>query len=264
MGQVANVLPAPLSTAQTSVADADSWNAFHNPAMLAYIRRVELAASFENRYFIKELSTKSVQAGLSTRYVNVGASFSHFGYSLYHEMLAGIDIARNFADKFAIGIGFDYYTAYVSALGEYQGALTGRIGLSLRLVDRLVIGFSSFNPFQNNIHTERVVKRLPSVYSLGTAYYFTPHLVWRTQIDKEISSRYRFATGFEYLMLQCIKVKLGGYVVEHFIPCLGFAFRVEDYSADLDCELNPILGLTTKITLSYSLGARGKKRGSKW
>ena len=168
-GQVAHVVPSARSVAQTAVADDASWNAFHNPAMLGYIRPVDLSVAYENRYLLKELSTKSIQAGFATPYVNVGASFSHFGYSLYHDMLMGIDVARDFGGKFALGLGFDYYMAYVAATGRYQGALLGRIGLSLRLVDRLVIGFSTFNPFQNNLRMELTTKRLPSVYSLGTA-----------------------------------------------------------------------------------------------
>lgn len=253
-GQVAHVVPSARSVAQTAVADDASWNAFHNPAMLGYIRPVDLSVAYENRYLLKELSTKSIQAGFATPYVNVGASFSHFGYSLYHDMLMGIDVARDFGGKFALGLGFDYYMAYVAATGRYQGALLGRIGLSLRLVDRLVIGFSTFNPFQNNLRMELTTKRLPSVYSLGTAFYILPELVWRTQADKEISSRYRFATGLEYSMLGHIRVKAGGYATGRiFVPCLGFAARVSDYSADLDCELNPVLGLTAKITLHYAL-----------
>ena len=256
-GQVAHVVPSARSVAQTAVADDASWNAFHNPAMLAYIQPIDLSVAYENRYLMKELSTKSVQAGFSTRYVNMGASFSHFGYSLYHDMLIGVDVARDFGGKFALGLGFDYYMAYVAATGRYQGALLGRIGLSLRLVERLVIGFSTFNPFQNNLCMELTTKRLPSVYSLGTAYYILPELVWRTQVDKEISSRYRFATGLEYSMLEHIRVKVGGYATGRiFVPCLGFAAKVSGYTADLDCELNPVLGLTAKITLHCALNPR--------
>ncbi len=258
-GQVSNVIPQPRSVAQTSVADVGSWNAFHNPAMLGYIRPVDLTVSYENRYLLKELSTKSIQAGFSTRHINVGASFAYFGYSLYHEMLSGIDLARDFSGRFALGIGFDYYMAYVAATGEYHGALLGRMGLSLCLVEKLVIGFSTFNPFQNNIRLELTEKSMPSVYSLGTTYSILPELLWRTQIDKEISSRYRFATGFEYLMLERILAKVGGYATGGiFVPCLGFGFKVRDYSADLDCELHPILGLTAKMALHFAFG--GVKR----
>lgn len=251
--QIPNIIPTSVSIANTSVADIYSRAAFSNPAMLAYVEFVDFSAGFENRYFLKELSTKSVQAGFSTQYINVGAAFSYFGYSLYHEMLAGIDFARNFSDKFALGIGFDYYAAYFSAANEYHGALLGRVGIAIRLSNNFTLGFSAFNLFQNNIRTDFVTKRLPAVFSIGTSYAFSSDFVWRTQIDKEISSNYRFATGFEYRILDLITVKLGGYAFRYFVPCLGLGFGLGDYSAGLNCELNPLLGVTTQFTLKCNL-----------
>ena len=251
--QIPHIIPSPVSIARTSVADTDSWTAFNNPATLGYVESLYVSAAFENRYLLKELSTRSIQAGFSTKQINLGGSFSYFGYSLYHEMLAGIDFARNFSDKFALGVGFDYYFAYFSTDNEYHGALLGRVGISVRLSSDFVLGFSTFNPFQNNIKTDFVTKRIPSVFSLGTAYSFSSDFVWRTQIDKELSSNYRFATGFEYQMQDFINIKLGGYFLENFIPCLGFGLKFSDYSADLNCELNPILGITTMISVKWKL-----------
>jgi len=253
LAQIPNVIPSSISIAKTSVADIYSWTAFNNPAALGYVESVYLSTVFENRYLLKELSTKSIQAGFSTKHLNIGGAFSYFGYSLYHEMLAGVDFARNFSNKFALGIGFDYYLAYFSADNEYRGALLGRVGLSVRLSPDFTIGFNTFNPFQNNIQTDFVTKRLPSVFSLGTAYFFSSEFVWRTQIEKELSSNYCFATGFEYRMLEFVNVKLGGYFLQNFVPCLGFGLILNDYSADLNCELNPILGITTMISLKYNL-----------
>ena len=251
--QIPNIVPSPVSIAKTSVADIDSWTAFNNPSALGYVKSIYIAAAFENRYLLKELSTKSVQAGFSTKHINMGGSFSYFGYSLYHEMLAGVDFARNFSNKFALGIGFDYYAAYFSADNEYHGALLGRVGMSVQLSRAFTLGFNTFNPFQNNIRTDYITKRIPSIFSIGTSYSFSPDFVWRTQIEKEISSNYCLATGFEYRMLESINVKLGGYYLEHFIPCLGFGLVLRDYSADLNCELNPLLGVTMQFTLSYNL-----------
>ena len=250
--QIPHVVPSSVSIANTSVADTDSWTAFSNPATLGYLEKTSISATFENRYLLAELSTRSIQAGFSTKHLNIGGSFSYFGYSLYHEILYGIDFARNFSDKFAMGVGFDYYTVYFEAGNRYHGALLGRVGVFVQLSPDFVLGFSTFNPFQNNIQTEFITKRIPSVFSLGTAYSFSSDFVWRTQIDKELSSNYRFATGFEYRMQDFISVKLGGYFLENFIPCLGFRLKINDYSADVNCELNPILGVTTMISLRYN------------
>ncbi|HEY5591201.1 MAG TPA: hypothetical protein VIK55_09310 [Paludibacter sp.] len=252
--QITNIIPSSTSIAQTSVSDTHCWTAFNNPAMLGYLKQSELGLQFENRSLLPELSTKSLQVGYSSNLVNVGVSFSHFGYSLYHEMLIGLGFARDFSDKFAMGVQFNYYTTFFSATNSYRGALLPQFGLTTRLSPNFSIGFNTFNPFQTNIQTEYVVKRLPSIFSLGSEYSFSPDLVWRTQIDKEVSSNYRFATGFEYQMLQYFAVKLGAYGSDYLVPCIGFSFNTSSFLVDLNCELHPLLGLNTMAALKYHFG----------
>jgi hypothetical protein len=249
--QISNILPSTSSIAQTSVADTKSWSAFNNPAMLGYLENSEIGMQYENRYLISELSTKSVQAVFSNKLLNGGLSFSHFGYSLYNEMIVGLAFARNFSDKFAMGLQFNYYTAFFNALNSYRGAFLPQLGLSVKLTPEFSLGFQSFNPFQTNIQTDFAVKRLPSIFSLGTEYFFSNDLVLRTQIDKEVSSNYRLATGFEYQMMKMIYIKLGAYDSDYLIPCLGCGFGSGQLKLDLNCEMHPLLGLNTLAVVKY-------------
>ena len=249
--QISSILPQSVSIAQTSVADTHNWATFNNPAMLGYIQNPEIDIQFENRFLISELSTKSVQLGFSSSIVNAGLSFSHFGYSFYHEMLLGLSFARNFSDKFSMGMQFVYYTAFFNASNSYRGTLFPQVGISSRLTPNFTIGFNTFNPFQTNIQTEYTIKRIPSIFSLGTEYYFSSDLAWRTQIDKEISSNYRFGTGFEYQMLQNLNVKLGAYGWDYLVPCLGIGFTSGSFVVDINCDLHPLLGLNTMASIKY-------------
>lgn len=254
--QISTIIPTSTSIANTSVADTKNWMAFENPAMLGYVDRAEIGTQFENRYLISQLSTKSVQVGIPSKLLNAGLSFSHFGYSLYQEMMVGMGFARNFSDKFALGLQFNYYTAFFAASNSYRGAFLPQIGLSTKLSPNFSLGFHSFNPFQTNLKTEFTTKRLPSVFSMGTEYFFSPELAWRTQIDKEVSSNYRFATGFEYQMIEQLSVKMGAYGSDYLIPCLGFGFNSRSVVISLNCELHPLLGLNTLAAIKYRFSAR--------
>ena len=249
--QISNILPSSISIAQTSVSDTKNWTVFNNPAMLGYLENSEIGMQYENRYLISQLSNKSIQAAFSNKLLNGGLSFSHFGYSLYHEMIIGLGFARNFSDKFAMGLQFNYYTAYFNASNSYHGAFLPQLGLSVKLTPDFSLGFQSFNPFQANIQTDLGAKRLPSIFSMGTEYSFSNELIWRTQIDKEVSSNYRFATGFEYQMLQLVNIKLGAYASDYLVPCLGVGFGSGQVKFDLNCELHPLLGLTTMAFVKY-------------
>lgn len=257
--QISSVIPSSSSIASTTVADTYNWTAFNNPAMLGYIDKAEFAVLYENRYLLSELSTKSIQFGLPSTLLNTGVSFSYFGYSLYHEMLLGICFSRNFSDKFSMGVQFNYYTAYFSASNSYRGAFLPQIGLSVKITPEFSLGFSTFNPFQTNIHTEFVTKRIPSLFCLGTEYFFSKNLIWRTQVDKEVSSNYRVAMGFEYQMLQYFAFKLGAYGSEYLVPCLGVGFKTGAFLIDLNCEMHPLLGLNTLAAIKYRFGKLGIK-----
>ena len=250
--QISDILASSISIAQTSVSDTHNWTAFNNPAILGYADKPEAGLQFENRYFISQLSTKTVQFELPSKFVNTGLSFSHFGYSLYHEMIIGAGFARSFSDKFSLGVQFNYYMAYFNASNSYRGALLPQVGLSVKLSPSFNIGFNMFNPFQTNIETEYVTKRLASVFSLGSEYLFSPELVWRAQIDKEVSSNYRFATGFEYQMLQQFTVKLGAYCSDYLVSCLGFGFKTGLFRIDLNCDIHPLLGLNSLASVKYT------------
>lgn len=243
--------PSSVSIAQTPVADTRNWTAFNNPATLGYTEQTELSFQFENRYLLSELSTKNIQLAFCTEAVNAGVSFTHFGYSYYHEMIVGLTLSRNFSQKFSLGMQFNYHTVYFATSNMYRGALLPTLGFSARLTPALSIGFSANNPFQTNINGEYTVKRIPSVFSFGTEYFFTPELVWRTQTDKEVSSNYRFATGFEYLMAERLIIKVGAYGSDYLVPCMGFGFNTGALQFDLNCEMHPLLGLNTLAAVRY-------------
>lgn len=253
VAQLENYISGSLSIAETSVADGRQWTAFHNPANLAYLNSTEFGAIFENRFIIEKLSTKIVQAGISTGKINIGIGFSHFGYSIYHGILSGVALARDFSDRFAIGVSLNYFTNYFVQENRYYGALLGQIGVNIKISDRLNVGFNAFNPFLTNIKTETTGTKLPSVFSLGTRYFFSENIAWRTQIDKDLNANYRFATGFDYYLKNVFTLKLGIYGYDYLIGCLGVGFRFSDFSFDLNAEMHPVLGINTFGMLKYNL-----------
>jgi len=252
--QLSTVIPSSTSIASTSVSDTRNRAAFNNPAMIGYADKPELALMIENRFLLTQLSTKSIQFTLPSDLINSGISLSYFGYSLYHDILIGLGFARNFSDKFAMGVQFNYFTSFFSASNSYRGALLPQIGLSVFLSSDFCLGFNTFNPFQTNIKTEYVVKRLPSIFSIGSACFFSHDFVWRTQLDKEVSSNYRLASGFDYQLLPAFLIKLGAYGSDYLVPCLGVGLNAGAFGIDLNCEMHPLLGLNTLAALRYRFG----------
>jgi hypothetical protein len=250
-GQIATIIPSTESVANAAVADRQHWTAFGNPANSAFSEKIEIGIQYENRYFMKEFANRSLNFLLPTKYLNTSLSMSYFGYSYYNHILTGLGFARNFSDHFSLGLQFNYLTTYFAAQNNYRGAFFPQIGANIRLSPVIHLGFSTFNPFQADIKTEYTTTRLPSVFSLGIDYLIGENFVTRLQVDKEISSDYRVAAGFEYDMLQALTLKIGSYHLEYFVPCLGFGTRFGNFSFVLNGELHPRLGLITIASAKY-------------
>lgn len=249
--QVAPLVPSTTAVADASVASSHRWSAFSNPASLGYASVMNFGFQYENRYFLSELSTKSIDFVLPSRLINTGISASYSGYSLYNEIMLGIGFSRNFSDKFSLGVQLDYYAAYFAASDKYYGAFFPQIGLNASLSPDFHLGFSTFNPFQSIIKAVDTSKRIPSVFSLGVEYYLSPNLNFKAQVDKEISSNFRTALGTEYSLLNFLTVKAGAYHTDYLVPCFGFSTEFSSFSFNLNTELHPLLGLVSMASVRF-------------
>jgi hypothetical protein len=238
--------------ANSSVADISRWSSFVNPASLVSYENLSFGFQYENRYFIDELSTKSISIAYPTKFVDIGFSGSYFGYSAYNEIMIGLGFARNFSDKFNLGVQFNYQTAYFLELNQYYGALFPQIGLTVNLSPTFTLGFSTFNPFQTQIDTEMSSVQLASVFSIGCTYNFSNDLLMRFQLDKELSSTYRFAGGLEYTILELFVFKAGAYDNQYLVPCIGFEISLPKMNLNINTELHPLLGLINSCSLAFS------------
>lgn len=218
---------------------------------MSYISGGEAVIMFENRFLLKELSTKTVHLAYTLPFVTAGIQFSYMGYPLYHEMLTGIGFARNFENKFALGVQFNYFSAYFTGINAYRSAFFPQIGLNINITQNTNLGFSTFNPFQAKIQSIAIEKRIPSVFSLGAQHFFSHDLSWRVQLDKEISSDYRVATGFEYEMSAFLNAKIGAYYNNYLVMCIGAGFKLSGFYFDVNAEMHPIAGINLLSAIRY-------------
>lgn len=249
--QISDIIPSGTTIANTPVARVDRWNAFSNPASLAQ-EGFAVGIQYENKYLLAELSGKSVQASYCNPWINVGIAFMHFGYKQYSDIMAGVCLSHNFNDRFSIGVQCNYYAAYFGDETGYKGTVFPQIGINIFVCKGLNIGFQAFNPFLQNIKGELVEKKVPAVFSIGTSYAFLEKFTWDVQIDKEVRSPFRVATGLEYQIVEQFGVKIGGYANRSFTPCLGVKLCFRGVRFDLHCEWDPVLGVNTLGNISYA------------
>ncbi len=237
--------------AQASTAYTEQWTAYCNPAIISTIDTYKITVNYVNRFQLKKLSTTSISASIPTKFATFGLALSHFGYTQYNEIQAGLAIARNFTHRFHVGMQFNYYAVLLSPTEGYRSTVIAQIGIVSKISEVLFISFHTYNPAQTNIKLELTEKRIPSIFSLGTEYYFSDKLLWLAQLDKEIDYPLQWRTGFEYRMVKELSLKMGGYG-NPFVPNLGVSVFIKQLQIDLNFERHPTLGINSICGLSYT------------
>lgn len=252
-GQQQANLPSSYAPGDAAVAYSREWFPFATPAALAAQQTSGVQIIYENRYITKTLANKSLNLWFQTPYFNIGGSFTHFGYSSYHEMVASLTLARQLGERVRLGVEVDYFTVYLSEIGEYHGAVTAQVGLQVVACRNLVLGFNVFNPTFSSVRTDALSTRLPVRFQGGFCYSIGGMVDWHVEVDKTLKMPWRWATGFEYspLTLPNFVVRLGANGSRFIQPSLGVGFSVKGLGFDVDALYHTRLGFSLLAAVKY-------------
>jgi hypothetical protein len=248
--QTFDFVPASHFAGGISVVKKGEWSHFFNPALLATCERSLLSATYESRFAMRELSVQALSVAVPTPSLCVGASVSHFGYSVCSEMLVGISFAHTFDRYLTIGLQFDYYSASFSSSEGHKGAVVAQVGLLSELTPDLTLGFCVFNPTCQRLVYRDIFKKIPTLFSIGMQYGFSDAFQWLCQVDKMLGCAFVGRVGFEYRLVPQVVVQIGGYG-SPFVPTLGCGVARGGFRLDVGFERHRVLGVTSVGTLRY-------------
>jgi hypothetical protein len=245
------VFPA-VSVANASVADTSTWVAFQNPACLAYSEKLNIGLLAESRYKITIPTSESLTVSIPSDIVNTGISLRYSGFSVWHDMYSGLAFARNFSDKFALGLQLCLNSTYAFQSDSYYHTFLVQSGLLFPVGKNLHIGFQVFNMFNTSLKASMLTYPLPAIYSLGCNWRAKKGFNIKLQADKESGHNYRFAGGVDYQHNSKFLLQMGVYGFEYAVPVFGLGFHQGKFMYRLNNELHPMLGLITRVGVSYS------------
>lgn len=252
--QSTHFLPSSLSIAGTGTA-SDNYSAFSNPAS-AITDQIELGFSYENRFLLKELSLNSLYITFPTQYAQFTTAVMYTGYSLYNELMAGFAVSRQFADKFSLGVQFNYFSVYTYETNSRFGTIFPQVGAQILLSPQVKVAFNAYNPGQQVIKTEFTTKKIPAIYGIGAKWLPSESLRLLFQLDKKTDDPYRVAVGIEYTLKEILMVKMGMYNDHYLVPALGFGLHWPRFRFDLNMQLHPVLGIIPQAAVALSISKK--------
>src|ERR1051326_2889067 len=112
-----------------SVTLSDVWSTFNNQAGLGFMKNIGVGTYYEDRFMLKQLSSKAFAFALPVHGGTFGLSYSSFGYSAYSENKYGLAFGKSFGENISAGIQMDYLTTHITENYGSKGTLVAEAGM---------------------------------------------------------------------------------------------------------------------------------------
>jgi hypothetical protein len=235
-------------TGYSCVTKNGFWSSFHNQATLAFNKSFSFGFNYENIFNIRELGTRSAGLIVPAGKSNLGAVYSHFGYSDFSRDIIGIASGMKLSDKIAAGVQVDYFSERTS--GEYDNiqSVTFEVGLLLLPSENTRIGIHLFNPVPNSLRKSF----LPSALRIGAGSYLNKLLFAGVEAEMSTGSNLLIRTGFEYEAGKNFWLR-GGYCTDNNSFGFGLGYLVKFMQLDLGFVTHDKLGVTSSVSLIFKI-----------
>lgn len=232
-----------------SVAIADPWSVFNNPAGLSWVNKINAETYFENRFLMKELGLKAIGVDLPVKGGTFGLSFQEFGFSLYNEMRTGLAFGKKFGKPFSAGVQLDWLRIHLAEDLGTKNLFTFEIGLQYHINHSLSLGVHLYNPLSIKLVSYQN-ERIPSVFNLGLAWKFSEGFITTIEVEKDIQLKPIFKAGLEYHFVKPVYVRIG-LLTNPTMFTFGFGVEYGQVNFDFSSSYHLVLGYSPQVALSY-------------
>lgn len=231
------------------IFDNTAFAYFNNPGALASYEVNQLAAGYDHRFSLSELSTINLAGAVSFGPGVLGFGIARFGGSLFNQQTVGISYANQLGIV-SIGGKLEWFQTQIEGFGTGNAAIFSLGGI-VDLSPTLSLGatISNLNRSKLGRHTDQ---RIPTGVSLGLNYRPGKQLNFYGEVEKDILINPVYKIGLAYELNEWIELRTGmnSYPGRLFF---GLGLNYEKFGLDLGYgQINP-LGSTTNFSLTFDL-----------
>ncbi len=238
----------------------DVWSARNNQGSLAFVRKTEIGAFYENRFFVKELSQSGFALALPIKKGTFGITYSTMGYKLYLESQASLAYSIKLNESIGVGVAIDYLNTKIADIYGQAHAVTGSVGLTAKLTKQIIFSTHIYNPFKAKI-TNYNNETVPTIFKLGAQYVFSKKVSLLVEAEKTSLQKINIKGGIEYLPSSVIYIRVGAasYPTQ---AAFGIGVNYQGLKIDVSSMYHSVLGFSPQIGLSYAFGKEKSKTNS--
>lgn len=237
--------------AKSSICLIDVLSARNNQAGLGFCSSTEVAAFYENRFLIKELSQSGFVATLPIKNGTFGLNYSAFGYKLYKESHVALAYGLKLSETVSAGASLDYLNTRIADIYGTSSAVTGSFGFIVKLQPQFVIATHIYNPVRSQM-INYSYEKIPTVFRIGLQYVFSDKVFLMSEAEKVSDKKMNLKTAIEYNPVQPLFIRIGAGSFPTQMT-FGVGFIYNGLKIDVSSGYQNLLGFSNQIGLSYCL-----------
>lgn len=236
--------------ADASSGLSGSWAVFGNQAGLASVQRLELAGSFQNRFLVSELSSRTGLVVFPIQGNVFAASFSQFGKVPFQQEKIGLAYARSVGPRLRFGVQFNRYGLYLAEENQTENTYGMEVGAQFMPTGKFTMGVHLSNPYSAQIRLHSETYRYESKIRVGGFYQVSDVFGWAMELENGFEDHIVLKSGFEYRILDKLFVR-GGVAGKPYLLSAGFGFQVGKALFDFATTYNQYLGNSPSVSFQY-------------
>ena len=228
----------------------DSWSVFGNQAGLAETNQMVLGGSFQNRFLISELATRTGFVVLPVQSSVFAVSFYQFGKIPFRQEKIGLAYARKITPNLNFGFQFNNYRLFLVEENRSASAVGAELGFQYRHNDNLILGLHIYNPYPTKIQLHSESFKYQSILALGAFYRLSDTFSVVCEADHNFDKSVRIKSGFEYSIFEKLFVR-AGFSGKPYLFSGGAGFCLGNLTIDLAASYHQYLGNSPSVSLQY-------------
>lgn len=235
-----------------TVAINDEWSCVNNQGALAFMTDQSIGISYDLRYGLKELSTRTFVFMHPMNGGNVSCQFSAFGSSLFAVYKTGAGYSRLFGEHLGAGMHFDLFSVKMNPRDPALYILTFELGLMWKLAEDFNLGCHVFNLPAMSYKLGSYRERLPVEFRFGFHHSLSSKLNINGEIagDNTRAPFVRVGVGFSPTTLLTLRL---GFQSKGATLGGGFGYQFSKWQLDVGCQIVQKLGKVYGISIGRKL-----------
>ena len=239
-----------LGTAMSSLFGDDPESALLNPSSICGLRFVHTSIFCSPSPFeLPQLGSGGVMVAAPSGPIDLAATLSSTGFSLYKEFTATATLGMGISEGFTVGCNINFNRLTIERYGS-AWIFGIDVGATLEVAEGMHWGFSMLN--LNRPSLSGIGDQLPQSYITGAAFTLLPSASLSISLMKDPRYPLSEAVGVEFSPHELLTLRFG-VSTEPSRYFAGVGLHVGSIGADYSVATHAELGLTHSFEISFEL-----------